>query len=482
MVEKSFPEEDARCQQLRRREFLALLGAGAAGLLGRRLYAFDDRPDRPTRRRPNIVVIVADDLGYADIGCQGCKDIPTPNIDSLAANGVRFTNGYASCPVCSPTRAGLMTGRYQQRFGHEFNPGGHVGDREDIGLPLPEITLADVLKDAGYATGLVGKWHLGMAPRFHPLNRGFDEFFGFLSGSHSYIDWKADPLNPILRGNEPVDENEYLTDAFTREAVAFVERHRDEPFFLYLCYNAVHAPMQAPPKYLDRFAHIADEKRRTHAAMLAAMDDGIGAVLAALRQAGVHDDTMVFFISDNGGPTAVNAADNTPLRGVKGTVYEGGIRVPFILQWPGRVQAGGTYHHPVICLDIFTTAVAAARGRMPGDRIIDGVDLTPYVTGRKETPPHEMLFWRRGEDRAVRRGNWKLIASGDKPAELYRLDKDISESTNLADKRPDMVRALSEALAGWEAQLSPPLWGGGAGARPPAPAARRPRARAAPRR
>jgi arylsulfatase A-like enzyme len=321
-----------------------------------------------------------------------------------------------------------------------------------------------VLKRAGYATGLVGKWHLGMAPRFHPFKRGFEEFFGFLGGAHSYVDWKADAANPILRGNEPVDEPEYLTDALTREAIAFVERHQKHPFFLYLCYNAVHAPMHATQKYLDRFPNIADEKRRIHAAMLSAMDDGIGAVLAALRKAGVHENTMVFFISDNGGPTQVTTADNSPLRAVKGTVYEGGIRVPFILQWPRRFAGGRTHDQPVISLDIFSTAVAAGGGRLPKGRAIDGVDLLPCVTGRKKTP-HDILFWRKGEDRAVRRGNWKLVKSGEQPAELYDLGEDISESKDLSAEKPEVVDQLSRHLAAWESQLVPPLWGPAAGTR-----------------
>jgi arylsulfatase A-like enzyme len=441
--------------QIRRRDFLALLGAGAAGLFARRLHALEAALGAG---KPNIIVIVADDLGYADIGVHGCKDIPTPNIDSLAKNGVRFTNAYVSCPVCSPTRAGLVTGRYQQRFGHEFNPGGTQIAASEIGLPLSEITLANVLKASGYSTGVVGKWHLGMDPKFHPSRRGFDEFFGFLSGSHSYLDPRADPANLILRGTEPVDETEYLTDALTREAVAFITRHRSEPFFLYLTYNAVHAPMHAAQKYLDRFGNIADQKRRTYATMLSAMDGGIGTVLARLRQTGLYDNTMVFFISDNGGPPAANASNNFPLKASKGTAYEGGIRVPFILQWPRRVPRGKTYGHPVISLDIFPTAAAAAGARLPADRIIDGVDLLPCVTGQKKTDPHGILFWRMGERAAVRRGNWKLVRPAAGRTELYDLANDMSETTDLAAQKPDLVQQLARALADWESRLSPPLW------------------------
>jgi len=450
-------ETGVRIGPMGRRDFVALVGGGAAALLTRSLYAAKGGPGQ---RRPSIIVIVADDLGYADLGVQGCTDIPTPSIDSLAQNGVRFTNGYVSCPVCSPTRAGLLTGRYQQRFGHEFNPGAPATAATGFGLPLSQVTLADALKAAGYATGMVGKWHLGLAPEFHPLQRGFDEFFGFLHGSHSYLNAKAEPLNLILRGTEPVDEPEYLTDAFTREALAFIERHRAAPFFLYLTYNAVHAPMQATQKYLDRFAHIADEKRRTHAAMLSAMDDGIGAVLGKLREAGLEEDTMVFFISDNGGPTPSTTASNLPLSGTKGTMREGGIRVPFILQWPRRLRAGRLYEPPVISLDMFPTAVLAAGGKLPRDRVIDGVDLMPYLSGKKRGAPHEILFWRMGPNAAVRKANWKLIRPGQTPAGLYDLSKDISESNDLAARNPKAAQQLGKALAQWESQLAEPLWGG----------------------
>lgn len=438
-----------------RKDFLGLAGAGAMGLLAGRLYGAQEG----SRPKPNVVVIISDDQGYADVGYHGCKDIPTPSIDSLAANGVRFTNGYVSCPVCSPTRAGVMTGRYQQRFGHEFNTGPLPGSiDEKIGLPTTETTLADAMKKAGYVTGAVGKWHLGMRPKFHPFKRGFDEFYGFLHGGHSYLNLKPDKYNPILRGTEPIDEKEYLTDAFSREAVAFIERHHSEPFFLYLTYNAVHTPLQATQKYLNRFADISDKKRRTYAAMLSAMDDGIGAVLKKLREHGLEQDTMLLFFSDNGGPTGANASRNDPLRGAKGMVYEGGIRVPFLLQWPRRIPGGKVYEHPVISLDVLPTVLAAAGGQLPKDRVIDGVNLLPYVTGRRQKPPHDILFWRRRDGYAVRSGNWKLVRPGTGGTELYDLSKDISESNNLAEQRPKVVKRLERALTEWEEELVPPLW------------------------
>ena len=297
----------------------------AVSVLGEAAVAADNQA-----AKPNIIVIVADDLGYADLGCQGCKDVPTPNIDSIAKNGVRFTNGYVSCPVCSPTRAGLMTGRYQQRFGHEFNPGPADAAPPNFGLPLTETTLANRLKSLGYRTGMVGKWHLGYTAKYHPQKRGFDEYFGFLGGAHSYVDARADKSNPILRESQPIDEKEYLTLAFTREAVAFIDRHAKEPFFLYLTYNAVHNPLQAPQKYLDRFKHLDDQKRQKLAAMLSCMDDGVGQLLAKLRELGIEENTLIVFVSDNGGPTPQTSSRNNPLRSFKGTVWEGGVRVPFI--------------------------------------------------------------------------------------------------------------------------------------------------------
>lgn len=449
------PTPLGRRATLARRDFLALAGAGAAGLLMRRLC----RGQEAGPRKPNVVVIVSDDQGYADVGFHGCKDIPTPAIDSLAANGIRFTNGYVSCPVCSPTRAGLITGRYQQRFGHEFNTGPPPGSlREHVGLPLTEVTMANALKAAGYVTGAVGKWHLGMRPKYHPFKRGFDEFFGFQHGGHSYLKLKPDSYNPIQRGTTPVHEKEYLTDAFSREAVAFISRHKDKPFFLYLTYNAVHTPMEATKKYLDRFPNIADKKRRIYAAMLAAMDDGIGRVLRALRDGGIEDDTLIFFFSDNGGPTRANASRNTPLRGAKGTMYEGGVRVPFVIQWKRQLPAGMTYDQPVIALDVFPTAVAAARGKMPADRPIDGVDLLPHLKGEKKDAPHDALFWRAGNRRAIRKGNWKLIKLANRPPELYDLATDIGEKTNLAAQEPDILKDLTATLAKWNAQMVKPLW------------------------
>jgi arylsulfatase A-like enzyme len=339
-------------------------------------------PAEAGARKPNVLIILADDLGCADLGFQGGKDIPTPNLDALARAGVRCTDGYVSCPVCSPTRAGLLTGRYQQRFGHEYNPG--LG--KDVGLPLTETTLADLLRSAGYATGALGKWHLGNEPQFHPLRRGFDEFYGFLGGAHYYVPTRPDPADPfakaysqpMIRDHAQVGQPAHLTDALGQEAVAFIERHKTEPFFLYLAFNAVHVPLQSTDAYLDRFRAIASPARRTYAAMLSAMDFAVGRVARKLQAEGLDRDTLIFFLSDNGGHPMANAARNDPLRGEKSTVYEGGIRVPFVVKWTGRIPAGDTYTRPVISLDILPTALAAAGIQPPRRLSLDGVNLLPY--------------------------------------------------------------------------------------------------------
>lgn len=418
-------------------------------------------------KKPNVLVIVADDLGYADVGFQGGADVPTPHIDSIAASGVRFTNGYVSGPYCSPTRAGLLTGRYQQRFGHEFNLGGPSS--ADKGLPLTETTFANRLKDAGYVTGLVGKWHLGSAPAYQPLQRGFDEYFGFLGGSHTY--WPK-PEASVRRGSEKIEEPGYLTDAFGREAVSFIERHQQQPFFLYLAFNAVHTPMEADEERREKFASITEESRRTYGAMLSAMDDNIGRVLKTLREKKIEDNTLIFFISDNGGPTmqgtTVNSSNNSPLRGSKRTTLEGGIRVPFVISWKGQLPAGAVYNHPVIQLDLLPTALAAAGVAVKPEWKLDGVNLLPFVTGRAKGIPHETLYWRLGEQNAIRHGDWKLVqydlnvendpTKGVSKKKLYHLVNDIHEIHDLTDKHPDKAKELESLWETWNSQLATPLW------------------------
>ncbi len=426
--------------------------------------------------KPNILVILADDLGYGELGCQGfTQQIPTPNIDSIAKNGVRFTSGYVSGPYCSPTRAGFMTGRYQQRFGHEFNPGPAEAAVENFGLSLAEKTIGDRLKAAGYATGWFGKSHLGYKPPFHPLKRGFDEYFGFLGGAHSYLDAAGDKNNPIMRGTEPLPSITYTTEEFAREAVNFIGKHKAEPWFCYLPFNAVHAPLQAPDKYTARFSNVTDAKRRTYCAMESAIDDAIGTVLAKIRENGQEENTLIFFFADNGGPTPSTTSSNGPLRGFKAQTWEGGIRVPFMMQWKGKIPAGKVDDRPVIQLDIHPTALAAAGVAAPAEAKFDGVNLLPFVTGEKSGPPHEALYWRFGQQIALRAGDWKLVkgagmngmqagragkASTD-GAELYNVTADIGEKTNLAGKNPDKLKELAALWDQWNAGNIDAAWGPG---------------------
>jgi arylsulfatase A-like enzyme len=396
---------------------------------------------------------------------------------------VRFTSGYVTAPVCSPSRASLLTGRYQQRFGHEFNIEGHWWQPHEVeqhGLDLGQVTLADMMKAAGYATGLVGKWHLGMKPEFHPRERGFDEFFGILSWGYIFNPpgrpWSPPPrdltegegrlhfqelLGPVYRGSDPVEEESYFTDALTREAADFIERHRREPFFLYLSYTAVHVPLEATQEYLDRFADMEPESRRIYAAMTSALDDGVGAVLAKLRETGLEENTLLFFISDNGGLTVIEGepfARNDPLKGGKLTVYEGGVRIPYLVQWPGRVPAGQVFDGPVLSVDVMPTVLAAAGLSQPTDRVLDGVDLAPHLDGRRSHAPHDVICWRYGSNRAVRKESWKLVQFGANPVELYDLSSDIGETQDLAADRPDVVDELERAYGSWEAEMVEPAW------------------------
>jgi arylsulfatase A-like enzyme len=406
------------------------------------------------KRRPNVLIILADDLGFADTGYQGCKDIPTPNVDTIARNGIRFASGYVSGPYCSPTRAGLMTGRYQTRFGHEFNPTGQNG------LPVKETTFAQRFRALGYRTALVGKWHLGPTAAMHPMSRGFDEYFGFLGGAHAYFPGKE---KAVLRGTTPIDEKEYLTDALGREAAAFIDRQGDKPFFLYLAFNAVHTPMQATDNYLQRFPKIDNKTRKTYAGMMSALDDAVGRVLAKLREKGLEEDTLIFFFSDNGGPTMVgttiNGAINFPLRGSKRQLLEGGVRVPFAIQWKGRLPAGKTYDFPIIQLDILPTALAAAGAETKAEWKLDGVNLLPFLDGKNAAPPHDILFWRFGDQMAVRKGDWKLVRYDGTGLHLYNLKDDIGESKDRAAEQPETPRTMQDAWTEWNRGNIAPLWG-----------------------
>ena len=430
-------------------------------------------------RKPNVLVIVADDLGYGELGFQGfTRQIPTPHIDSIAQSGVRFTSGYVTGPYCSPTRAGLMTGRYQQRFGHEFNPGPAQTAPNTVGLSLKEKTIGDRFKEIGYATGWFGKSHLGYAPQFHPLQRGFDDYFGFLGGMHSYLDAEADKKNPILNGTTPVHEMDYTTEAFGHAAVKFIEKHKAEPWLCYLAFNAVHLPLESPEKYLARFPNIEDKKRRTYAAMQSALDDAVGAVLGKIRELGAEENTLIFFFSDNGGPTPVNTSSNGPLRGLKAQTWEGGIRIPFLIQWKGHLPTGKVDDRPVVQLDILPTALAAAGVTAKPEWKLDGVNLLPYLTGEKTGVPHQALYWRFGQQIALRSGDWKLVKAPTNEAEakvrggkgttagaqLYNLKEDIGETENLAAKHPERLKELSAVWEKINGEMVEPTWGHHTGA------------------
>ena len=419
-------------------------------------------------QRPNLIVILTDDQGYQDVGFNGCTDIPTPNLDKLAKNGVKFTDGYVSYPVCGPSRAGLLTGRYQDRFGFTTNPTIDPKNPK-AGLPVEEETIAQVLSKAGYKSAIIGKWHMGTHPKFHPHRRGFDHFFGFLAGGLNYMPenltlndlsevtrkWQWYSMK-VERDGETVEIDDYLTDELTDAATAFIDQQVDaqNPFFLYLAYNAPHAPLQATEKYLSRFPDIEDKDRRTYAAMVSCVDDGVGRVMKTLSKRGILEDTIIVFLSDNGGAISKNASSNGPLRGAKSDLYEGGIRVPFAMQWLGTIPGNLTYTEPVISLDIFSTIAAITEVEISPDRPLDGVNLIPYLTGKNLGSPHDQLFWRKWEQQgmAVRSSSTKLVANvkrNNQNHAVYDLESDISERKNIRWKSPDKTQQLIDAWEKW---------------------------------
>jgi arylsulfatase A-like enzyme len=404
--------------------------------------------------KPNIIVIVADDLGYADVrfNPQHPKEVTTPHLDALARQSVICRQGYVSGHVCSPTRAGLMTGRYQQRLG--LYTGGEAGS----GLPMSEKIFPQFLKPAGYVTAQFGKWHLGPTPEWSPAHRGFDEVFGFLGrGAHDYFKLD-DPEDPIYRGTNVVKETGYLTDRLGEETAAFITRNKGKPFFAYLAFNAVHAPLQAPADEIAKF-NTGNKNRDTLLAMGKRLDDAIGRIVATLKQEGVWENTLIFFISDNGGPLA-QTADNTPLRGGKHQDYEGGIRVPFLVCWPARLKPGES-QAVVSSLDILPTALAAAGLPAPADKPLDGINLLPILRGEAPAPARN-LFWCSGSDEgwwAIRSGDWKLVAQRAK-VELFDLARDMSEKTDLVKSMPDKVAELTKLHDDWLAQMAKPVKAG----------------------
>jgi len=440
-------------------------------LLWAPLYAVAAQPSKP-----NILLILADDLGYADLGVQGCKDIPTPNIDSIAANGVRFTEAYVPAPHCVPSRMALMTGRYPQR-GNSLTAGG-MGAGTENGLAVTETTLANRLHEAGYTSIALGKWHLGEQEQFHPQSRGFDEFYGFLAGMHSYVKADDKQWGPILDGRKPGKLDGYLTDALADRAVEFITRQQKTgaPWFTYLAFNAAHTPMNAREDKLQQFAGISDPQRRSYAAIVSSLDDGVGRVLAAVRESGAEENTLVFFLSDNGGPlpghAGYNGSQNTPLRGSKLEVWEGGVRVPFFIQWKGRLPAGRVIDGMVSSMDIAATAVSVAGADLKAGNPLDGLDLMPLLDGRPEAKRHDVLCFDFMSQRAVRLGNLKWVSiparkqskgAKDKPGAmellqsgegLFDLREDLGETHDLSKEQPERLKTLQDAYNRWSASVT----------------------------
>jgi arylsulfatase A-like enzyme len=447
---------------LLRRTFLQWCALGGASCL-----------PAATGSRPNIVLLLADDLGYGDISSYGCPDIRTPHIDSIGRQGVKFTQCYANAPECTPTRTALLTGRYQQRVGGlECAIGvGNVGrydeavwlaERGELGLPPAEVTLPRLLKDMGYETACIGKWHLGYLDKFSPNRHGFDEYFGILGGNADYFTHREAGGDPVLyRNGKPVIRPGYLTDLITGHAVDWLGKRDRNPFFLYVPYTAPHTPVQGPDDAGKKIDEATWNKgdRATYARMVERMDEGVGRILARLRELGLSDNTIVLFLSDNGG---YDLSRNGPFRGGKSSVYEGGIRVPCLIRWPGVIPPGSVTEQVALTMDLLPTLVGAAGGKLPTGRKFDGVDLRGVLRGESQVFPRT-VFWRykRGEARrkAVRDGNLKLVWN-DGQEELFNLDKDVRESTNVLAQHPRAARDLRLKLAAWEQEVAAPRLSG----------------------
>tara|TARA_B100000674_G_scaffold109446_1_gene80918 strand:- start:8661 stop:10067 length:1407 start_codon:yes stop_codon:yes gene_type:complete len=420
---------------------------------------------------PNIIVIISDDQGYADVGFHGSKEIFTPNIDRIAKNGVIFSQGYVSYAVCSPSRAGLITGRYQNRFGYTRNI--LLAPKDSLmGLPISEQTLPEVLNNVDYKTKAIGKWHLGAHESLVPEKRGFDEFFGFLIGGHRYFpnDLTLNDLTEASRqmdgyitkiydNGKRVNTKKYLTEELSDNAVKFIEDNSEDPFFLYLSYNAPHTPLQATDTDLERNNHIDVEKRRTYAAMVSSMDDGVGLILDKLEEKNISENTIVIFFSDNGGVEWYNFSDNGPLRGIKGDFFEGGIRVPFTMQWPKKIKPGIIYNKPIIALDVFATVVSAASAEKFIKNNIDGVNLIPYINGEINGSPHDYLFWKNPDKDidVIRDNRYKYIRVKDDEY-IFDLDNDLSEENNIISSSTPIYQKLKLKFKEWEKDMIDPVF------------------------
>jgi arylsulfatase A-like enzyme len=430
-------------------------------LLSMLLFSLLNAFGEGTHKKPNLVLILADDLGYGDLGMHGSKQIPTPNIDQLGKEGIVFSNGYVSSTVCSPSRAGLLTGKNQLRFGYNNNlsPTQPGFDPGYAGLPVSEKTLADKLKSLGYVTGLTGKWHLGEKPQFFPTKRGFDEFWGFLGGGHNYFVAEPDGedlVSPIYCNYKESGPLTYMTDDIGNESVDFIRRHRDKPFFLFVSFNAPHSPMQALEEDLQLFSHIDDELRRIYCAMVYRLDINVGKILATIREEGLEQNTVVVFLSDNGGPVSDNGSVNAPLNGQKTTLLEGGIRVPFIVKWPERLPAGKTREEIVSALDIFPSFTEAAGGTVAPEDKLDGISLLPFLAEPSREIPSRSLKWGYTVSMAIRDGDWKLIRLPDRLPMLFNLSEDISEQNDVALQNMERTKIMLKELGTWDVHMAQP--------------------------
>lgn len=406
------------------------------------------------QNKPNIIVIVADDAGYVDFGFMGSEDLQTPEIDKLAKSGVIFTDAHVSATVCAPSRSGLLTGQYQQRFGFEANGTGY-GDSGDIGLADDVETIGGVFKQNGYKTIAIGKWHLGATESDHPNNRGFDEFYGFIGGGRSYFPINKPSKHIMLQDNgSKVNFKGYLTDVLGDRSVKFVEQNKDQPFFMYLAYNAVHTPMEAKKEDLDKFK---GHPRQILAAMTWSLDQNIGKLRDKLNELGILDNTLIYFISDNGGAHN-NSSNMGPLKGWKGNKFEGGHRVPFVVSWTGKIPKNQIFNGLTSSLDIFSTSIDAAKIKNTDNLTLDGVSLLPYLNNKKQGNPHDKLFWRKLDEAGARVENHKLIRLKDFCYTMYNLKDDLGETQDLSKTNPDTFNTLVQDLEQWETKMAEPLW------------------------
>lgn len=404
-------------------------------------------------KKPNVLLILADDLGYNDLGYQGSKHIKTPNLDKLASQSVRFTDAHVTSPVCSPSRAGLLTGRYQQRFGHEGNC-----PRRPDGMDVNEKTMAQALKEQGYKTALFGKWHLGDEKHQYPTVRGFDEFWGLREGSRHYYfkknDLKGDKPHSIEHNGKAVEWKGHLTDRLTDRTIEYIDNNKENPFFIFLSYTAPHTPLQSAKEDLEALG-----TQDNYAGLVYGMDRNIGRVIKSLEDNKLMDNTIIWFLSDNGG--TVKQASNLPLGGKKGTEFEGGHRVPMLMYWKGKVPAGKDYNELVSSMDIYATSIKAAGGSLKQERPLDGKDLTPFLNKTVKGIPHKALYFRKLECASIRVGDWKMIRVDKLGYGLYDLKKDIGENKNLAKQMPEKLDELKTMLKKWEKDKINPLWSEG---------------------